>query len=135
MSFIRLRLRLDDDDVAADDLVAAVEAARLPLRGPSGRIYVLHDDGVVTQHPTAAQAWFALSKKPGSELLTWLVEGSAVATRLAREETWLVCHFDLEGAAAHEQHAAARAIDLLMIIFEDEGRSVDVEASLVDVGS
>jgi hypothetical protein len=109
MSFIRLRFRAEHDDV-----VGAVEAARLPVRGPSGRIYVLHDDGQVTQHPTAAQASFALSARPGSELLVWLVAGSAVATVVVREETRLVCRFDLAGASDDERAAAAAAVDVLL---------------------
>lgn len=121
MSFIRLRFT-----TAHDDVVVAVQEARLPLRGPSGRIYVLHDDGQVTQHPTAAQASYALTARPGSELLVWLVEGSAVATVVVREETRLVCRFDLHGASPEEQQAAAAAIDLLIDALPD----VDVDAQL-----
>ncbi len=121
MSFIRLRFTTSHEDV-----VVAVQEARLPLRGPSGRIYVLHEDGQVTQHPTAAQASFALTARPGAELLLWLVEGSAVATVVVREETRVVCHFDLKGASLEEQSAAAAAIDLLLDGLVD----VDVDAQL-----
>lgn len=121
MSFIRLRF-----SAAHDDVVAAVEAARVPVRGPSGRIYVLHDDGQVTQHPTPAQASFALTARPGSELLVWLVAGSAVATVVAREEAVVVCRFDLAGASDDERAAAAAAVDLLI----DGLKDVDVDAQL-----
>lgn len=124
MSFIRLRF-----STAHDDVVVAVQEARLPIRGPSGRIYVLHDDGQVTQHPTAAQASYALTARTGSELLVWLVAGSAVATVIAREETRLVCHFDLAGASADEQQAAAAALRLVIDALPPSAE-VDVDAQL-----
>ena len=128
MSFIHLRFRTDHDDV-----VVAAERARLPLRGPSGRIYVLHKEGVVTQHPTTEQASFALTSLPGAELLMWLIEDSAVATVLAREETRLVVRFDLTGTAPDEQRAAALAVSALLAVFEAAGVvDVDVTATLDD---
>lgn len=125
MSYIRLRFRAPSDDV-----VDAVERAGLPVRGPSGRIYVLHEDGTVTQHPTAAQATFALTGRAGSELLAWLVGDDAVAVTLAREETRLVCRFDLAGVDADSARTIAAAVDALLILLEANFDDVDVDAVL-----
>lgn len=110
----------------ASDIVGAAEACRLPVRGPSGRVYVLHADGLVTQHPTTPQASFALTARPGSELLLWLVEGAAAASVLTHEALRLVVRVDLAGATADEQAATARAVDALLVHLVD----VDLEAVL-----
>ncbi len=127
MSFIRVSFTAQHERVVDGDLVGHAEHARLPVRGPSGRIYVLHADGSVTQHPTSPQASFALLARPGSELLLWLVPGAAVAAVLARHEARLMVRIDLEGASTDEQRAAAEAVDVLLVRLPD----VELEAVLV----
>ncbi len=94
-----------------NDVVAAVEGSGLPLRGPSGCIYLLHDDDTVTQHETTAQASVALVEN--TELLLWPTSGAAVAASLSTHDGVVVCDVDVRGASDEERRAAVAMIAVL----------------------
>jgi hypothetical protein len=125
VSFIRVSW-VPPDHVDDDDLVDAVAQAGFPVQGRAGRIYVLHTDGQVTQHDGTRAATKALIDDVGSELIVWLLKGSAVATSVRRLETRVECVLSLEGAPQEEQDEAAQAVSALL----DELVDVAIEATL-----
>jgi hypothetical protein len=125
VSFIRVSWRTPAH-VDADDLVDAVAQAGFPVIGRAGFLYVLHENGQVSQHGGTRPATEALVSGPGHELIVWLLKDSAVATRVRRLETRVECVFSLEGAPDDEQREAAEAVNALLDGLDD----VEIDARL-----
>ena len=113
MSFIRVSWAAPEH-VEDDDVVDAVAQAGFPVLGLRGRIYVLHADGVVSQHGGTLPATAALTGGVGNELLLWLLPGAAIASTVRWLDGRVECTLSLVGAPYADQQAAARAVaDLL----------------------